>query len=227
VGRGGRPHDAAGKGRPSQRATSPAAPRPPDAGGLRPRLGNQRQDDHGIDDRRDPARLRPRSRPQSRRIQRALGCGDRLAGAVGGDRRLRGRRGLAADPGDGARPPRDRARKSLPRSTRHLRRARCPGDGLEEDAGRWGPVDARAQRRRCPCRKPGVDPGGARPAPDFLLWHRGPRSGPLGDRAHGRLDPLPGLRPAALVRRPAAEPPRALPLRCLRRQEAQPGNQGG
>ena len=63
LGPGRRGDDAAGKGRAAAGAPSPARPRPPDAGGLRPRLRNKRQDDHGIDDRRDSAQGRPRRRP--------------------------------------------------------------------------------------------------------------------------------------------------------------------
>ena len=130
------------------------------AGGLRPRLRNQRQDDHRVDDRRDSAHRRPRRRPQSRRIQHALGCGDRDVGTAGRDRRLRGRRGVVADPGDGARPPCDRARESLPGSTRRLRRARRPGDGLEDDARRRS-----RGRRSCSTRTTPWSQAWGRPAP--------------------------------------------------------------
>ena len=212
--------DAAGKGRPSRRAPSPARPRPPTAAGLRPRLRNQRQDDHRVDDRRDSARS-----TASTSIHNRAGSNMRTGAS---------RPAMLEQPGEigvfevdeawlpivamELDPPCDRARESLPGPTRQLRRARCPGrrPGRRCSPARSGRRSS--STRTMPWSPAWVDRRRERPAPDLLLRRRGSRSGPARDRAHGRLDPLPRLRRAARVRCPAPEPPWSLSLRRLRRR---------
>ena len=108
---------------------------------LRPGLRHQREDHHGVDDRRDPPRGRPHGDPQSSRGEHAGGGRHGPPRGAGGDRRLRGRRGVAAGHGGGALPRGDRARKPLPGPTRRLRGARCAGRVLGSDVvrARFGP----------------------------------------------------------------------------------------
>ncbi len=82
---------------------------------------HQREDDDGGDDRLDARRRRPPAGPQPSRLEHDLGRRHGAARAARQRGPVRGRRGLAAAGGRGARPVADRPRQPLPRPARPLR----------------------------------------------------------------------------------------------------------
>ena len=149
--------------------------------------------------------------PQPRRLQHALGSGDRPARAEGRRGPLRGRRGVAAARRAAGAPAAAGPRQPLPRPARPLRRARAPGRRV----GRARRADSRARpvrpvRRRPAGRRPRPRP---RPAPArgrHLLRHRGPEPGAARAPARARREALPPLRRALRLRARLRRPPRPL-----------------